>query len=117
MLLYHAVTNWQIMACVLHKLRFFPKESAELLVPSFVQRKIPKLHIRTQTFFSDVGTYETTETKTWNAGHRFGGYRLEDFDGIYVAGAQFPFSYSTFPRQISKQPLYISALRGKPVRQ
>lgn len=93
MLLYHAVTNWQIMACVLHKLRFFPKESAELLVPSFVQRKIPKLHIRTQTFFSDVGTYETTETKTWNAGHRFGGYRLEDFDGIYVAGAQFPFSY------------------------
>ena len=24
---------------------------------------------------------------------------------------------STFPRQISKQPLYISALRGKPVRQ
>ena len=25
--------------------------------------------------------------------------------------------YSTFPRQISKQSLYISALRGKPVRQ
>ena len=38
-------------------------------------------------------------------------------NGTVLASVDTEDNNSTFPRQISKQPLYISALRGKPVRQ
>ena len=36
--------------------------------------------------------YPTTGTGTWDASHRFGTYRLTDFESICVTGAQFPFA-------------------------
>ena len=40
-----------------------------------------------------------------------------DYPVFSLGGTLLHMNHSTFPRQISKQSLYISALRGKPVRQ
>ena len=53
--LYHAVSSYQLLEAVLHRLRFHPGDPAVLLLPDFIAEKYPKYRrLAERGFFQEV---------------------------------------------------------------
>lgn len=99
--LYHAVSAYQLLEVLLHRILVHPNEPAVLVVPDFIKEKYPNIMlIASRRLFDRVGLFpytqipHTTEPEitaralnAWEV--LFGDTR---FSRIYVAGAHFYFS-------------------------
>ena len=102
MILYHAISSFQLLKVMLHRMKFHKKEKAVLLLPDFIQTKYPDyLKIQELKIFDEVYLFpylfiehnrETLEKNLENAYNKNIPYNIHSFSEIYVAGIHFYFS-------------------------
>lgn len=103
LVLYHAVSSYQLLEVILHRMTFHKDELAVLILPDFILSKYPKIKKLCRLFFFDdlcLFPYtfipHTGEDKIINAVdysfEKYIPYDISDFSEIYVAGAHFYFS-------------------------
>ena len=101
--LYHAVSSYQLLEAVLHRLRFHPGAPAVLLLPDFIAEKYPKYRrLAERGFFQEVRLFpylrvphrseEEVFAEAAQACRKALPCPLGDFSRIYVAGAHFYFT-------------------------
>ena len=101
--LYHAVSSYQLLEAILHRLRCHPGERAALVLPDFITEKYPQYgKLRERGFFQEVSLFPYLRLPHQS---RDQVYRdalrlcretlprpLSRYEKIYVAGAHFYFS-------------------------
>lgn len=103
MILYHAISSYQLLEVMLHRMTREKKERAILILPDFITKKYPQYKkLEDEDFFEKVYLFpylniphrkENEILKdVVNAYERIIPYRLDEFSKIYVAGAHFYFS-------------------------
>ena len=101
--LYHAVSSYQLLEAVLHRLRFHPHDPAVLLLPDFIAEKYPKYpRLAERGFFQEVRLFpylrvphrseEEVFAEAAQACRKALPCPLTDFSRVYVAGAHFYFT-------------------------
>lgn len=101
--LYHAVSSYQLLEAVLHRLRFHPGDPAVLLLPDFIAEKYPKYRrLAERGFFQEVRLFpylrvphrseEEVFAEAAQACRKALPCPLTDFSRVYVAGAHFYFT-------------------------
>ena len=101
--LYHAVSSYQLLEAVLHRLRFHPGDPAVLLLPDFIAEKYPKYRrLAERGFFQEVRLFpylrvphrseEEVFAEAARACRKALPCPLTDFSRVYVAGAHFYFT-------------------------
>ena len=103
MVLYHAISTYQLLEVMLHRQIYHPNAKAVLLLPDFIKEKYP--HYRRQKtgrFFNEVYLFpylqiphreESSVALAVNRSYRrVVPYEIEEFGRVYVAGAHFYFS-------------------------
>lgn len=71
MILYHAITTYHLLECIVHKINFHKHEDAEILVPRFLYNNYEGL--KENFFFSNVNVFD------WdNVGRNIDGYSGQD---------------------------------------
>ena len=107
MILYHVITTYHLIEAIVHRMRFHKEDKAILVFPDFGAIKFPQYQeLKENGMFDDVivfpyekikhSSYEEDVIEQVKA---IIPYSLYEMDKIYVAGAQFYFSYfpSVFP--------------------
>lgn len=99
--LYHAVSSYQLLEVMLHRLTLHPRAHAVLLLPDFITGKYPR-YTRLRRFFDRVALFpyqqipHGSEAQILADTDRFARRLLPEgpdvFSAIYVAGAHFYFS-------------------------
>lgn len=103
MVLYHAVSSYQLLEVTLHRLLKHPGEDAVLILPDFIRQKYPHYRrLQTRGFFRKVELFPYLEIPHTREREIFHQTRrqvlqlfprgLKDFSEIYVAGSHFYFS-------------------------
>lgn len=102
MILYHAITMYQILECITHKLLNYHDEKCVLILPDFIVEKFPKyrrlqttgLFYRVYLFpYMKIGHDENNLYERLNEEYEQSvGISLFEFSEIYVAGVHFYFS-------------------------
>lgn len=103
LVLYHAVSSYQLLEVMLHRLQFHSRDRAVLLLPDFITRKYPQYRkLRTRGFFDEVylfpylhiphGGEKQILQDTVRGYQMTVPYAISSFSRIYVAGAHFYFS-------------------------
>lgn len=103
MVLYHAISSYQLLEVMLHRYWNHRKEKAILILPDFIQNKYPKYHnLEKKKFFDKVILFPYTKIPHDGEEEIFRSvkaicekqfpYKLSEFHKIYVAGAHFYFS-------------------------
>lgn len=103
MVLYHAVSSYQLLEVMLHRAIYHKKERAVLILPDFITEKYPQYKtLEEEGFFEEVYLFpytriphkneEQVKAMTLQAYQQSIPWKLEDFQKIYVAGAHFYFS-------------------------
>ena len=103
LVLYHAVSSYQLLEVMLHRLQFHSRDRAVLLLPDFITRKYPQYRkLRTRGFFNEVYLFpylhiphggEKQILQDTARGYQMTvPYAISSFSRIYVAGAHFYFS-------------------------
>ena len=101
--LYHAVSSYQLLEVMLHRLLFHPEIRAVLLLPDFIVEKYPQWPLlERRGFFNQVrlfpylriphGEESQTAALALAAYEQLDLPPLESFSKRYVAGAHFYFS-------------------------
>lgn len=100
--LYHAVSSYQLLEVMLHRMVKHPRDQAVLLLPDFIVGKYPQYKKLSRRFFDRVWLFpylqiphkseEQVLTDTGRFGSRLFPRGLSAFSTIYVAGAHFYFS-------------------------
>ena len=101
MILYHIITTYHLFEAMVHRMRYHKEDEAILVFPDFGAGKFPQYaKLKELGFFDNVylfpyeninhGNYEEDVVKAVNETIP---YSLFDMEKIYVAGAQFYFSY------------------------
>ena len=111
LVLYHAVSSYQLLEVMLHRMVYHPNDKGVLLLPDFITKIYPqykKLVFR--RFFSAVYLFpylqipqESEEQVTADVRRFYEQtvpYAIEDFSRVYVAGAHFFFSLYLIERKI-----------------
>lgn len=109
--LYHAVSSYQLLEVMLHRMTVHPHAVAVLLLPDFITAKYPQYRKLVQKgFFNQVYLFpylripHTDETQIQKDVSRFYEecvpWDLRSFQEIYVAGAHFYFSLLLISREI-----------------
>lgn len=107
--LYHAVSSYQLLEVLLHRLLYNPRAKAVLILPDFIMQKYPR-YKRLRRFFERVilfpylhiphideaGIFAAVERKA----DEMLPLPLEDFSAVYMAGAHFYFSLILIRRQV-----------------
>ena len=103
LVLYHAVSSYQLLEVMLHRMQVHPEDRAILLLPDFIVEKYPRYKkLRTMGFFHRVYLLpylhiphgqeaEIVQAITRHC-RRILPYPLPAFSRVYVAGAHFYFS-------------------------
>ena len=99
--LYHAVSSYQLLEVMLHRLTMHPQAHAVLLLPDFIEDKYPRFK-RLRRFFDRVSLFpyqqiphkseEQILADTSRFAERLLPNGLHLFSAVYVAGAHFYFS-------------------------
>ena len=103
MVLYHAISSYQLLEVMLHRYWNHRKEKAVLILPDFIQDKYPQYRsLENKNFFDRVVLFPYTQilhTGEMEIFHSVKAVcektfpcRLSEFHKIYVAGAHFYFS-------------------------
>lgn len=112
MVLYHAISSYQLLEVMLHRYIYHKKEKAVLILPDFITEKYPQYHnLVKKKFFEEVYLFPYTKIPHTNEKEIFlladAAYRelvpwdLKQFQKIYVAGAHFYFSLLLIYKKIS----------------
>lgn len=103
MVLYHAISSYQLLEVMLHRLTFHEKDKAILILPDFIVKKYPQYRkLATRHFFDEVYLFPYLHIPHRNEEmiiedvvryyRRVIPYDIASFAEIYVAGAHFYFS-------------------------
>lgn len=103
MVLYHAVSSYQLLEVMLHRMIFHPGERAVLVLPDFIVNKYPQYRRLVKgRFFEEVYLFpylriphrqeERILEDVSRSYRQVIAYTPSDFSQIYVAGAHFYFS-------------------------
>lgn len=100
--LYHAVSSYQLLEVMLHRLVMHPRNKAVLLLPDFIKAKYPQYRKLTHRFFDRVYLFPYLHiphksekqilTDTSCHVREIFPDGLSSFSNVYVAGAHFYFS-------------------------
>lgn len=101
--LYHAVSSYQLLEVLLHRLRFHPRDVAVLVLPDFIAEKYPQYRrIAERGFFQEVRLFPYLRIPHRSQEEVFAQAArccrdilpcpLGDFSRVYVAGAHFYFT-------------------------
>lgn len=101
--LYHAVSSYQLLEVMLHRLYFHKREKAVLILPDFIVGKYPQYRALTENhFFDEVYLFPYLHIPHRDEAHILEDvvrccrqvipYDIASFAQIYVAGAHFYFS-------------------------
>lgn len=100
--LYHAVSSYQLLEVMLHRMVFHPTEKAELLLPDFIIQKYPQYQDLEDVFFDRVELFPYLSIPhirrkqilkdTCRYAERILSEKLSSYSAVYVAGAHFYFS-------------------------
>ena len=101
MLLYHAISTYQILNCIVHRQVYNANEKSILLLPDFIVNKFPSYRdLETFELFDEI--YLLPYDVQYEIGKIEGQiavryestvpYKISDFRKIYVAGVHFPFT-------------------------
>ena len=121
--LYHAVSSYQLLEAVLHRLRFHPGDPAVLLLPDFIAEKYPKYRrLVERGFFQEVRLFpylrvphrseEEVFAEAAQACRKALPCPLGDFSRVYVAGAHFYLPCAHHRPQQAASPSPFSRTRG-----
>lgn len=103
MVLYHAVSSYQLLEVMLHRMTFHEKEKAVLILPDFITDKYPQYkRLQERGLFDEVYLFpylriphkdekQVMEDVNWYYNHLIP-HNILEFSKIYVAGAHFYFS-------------------------
>lgn len=103
LVLYHAVSSYQLLEVLLHRQLFHANDHAVLLLPDFITGKYPQYaKLRSRRFFEEVYLFPylkirhgeeqgVREDVAWWYS-RLVPHAITDFSAVYVAGAHFYFS-------------------------
>lgn len=107
--LYHAVSSYQLLAVLLHRLAVHPSCRAVLVLPDFIVGKYPQYR-KLDQFFDRVylfpylkiphGDEHQVLSDTAYAYRKYIPEQIKNFSSIYVAGAHFYFSLYLIRRSI-----------------
>lgn len=103
MVLYHAVSSYQLLEVMLHRMAFHPEERAVLVLPDFIVEKYPQYRdLVKRRFFEEVYLFpylriphreeERILEDVSRSYRQVVSHVITDFSHIYVAGAHFYFS-------------------------
>lgn len=102
MILYHAITIYHLLECMVHRQLFQSKEKSILILPDFIVDKFPDyLKLKENGLFEEVFLFSYMKIPHCENGleQRLEevymedvGIPLDEFDNIYVAGVHFYFS-------------------------
>lgn len=102
MILYHAITIYQLLVCCVHRKLYHEDEQSIMILPDFILSKLP--------FYKDLVKYEIFNGVCLYPYRELGwdeesivyrqdkvydksiGIDIKKFNKVYIAGAQFPFS-------------------------
>lgn len=102
MKLYHAITMYQILECIIHRIMYNKEEKCVLVLPDFIVEKYPQyMKLKENKLFDEIFLFsymkiehsesELLERLTENY-NRDIGISLRAFDDFYIAGVHFYFS-------------------------
>ncbi len=111
LVLYHAVSSYQLLEVMLHRMKFHRKDRAVLILPDFIVSKYPQYRrLKTEKFFDEVYLFpylqipHTDEEEIARDTERYYRqlipYPITRFSRVYVAGAHFYFSLYLIRRQV-----------------
>lgn len=102
MIIYHAVSSYQLINCIVHAMLFSEQKETMLILPSFIVRKFPQyMELESGDFFSKVVLVNYTKYNGKSSEYilsdldeEFEGITplLDDASEIYVGGAHYYFS-------------------------
>lgn len=102
MILYHAISSFHILQCILHHINYTSDEDAVLILPDFIINKYPRYkNLEKLGLFSKVKLLKymyiphNKSTVISDVSYRYKKdikYPIEHFDDVYCAGAHFYFS-------------------------
>lgn len=109
--LYHAVSSYQLLEVMLHRLTYHPKKWAVLVLPDFIIKKYPQVQkLKSEHFFDDVILFPYLQIPhvsekqvlrdVMTCYEQAVPYDIETFSEIYLAGAHFYFSLFLIQEQI-----------------
>ena len=108
--LYHAVSSYQMLEVMLHRMICHPKDQAVLVLPDFIQDKYPRYKKLERGFFDRVYLFpylEIPHDREDGIVRRVVRYaekripeRIRGFSRIYVAGAHFYFTLYLIEKKI-----------------
>lgn len=112
MVLYHAISSYQLLEVMLHRYIYHKQERAVLILPDFIIEKYPQYcDLVRKNFFEEVYLFPYTQIPHTNEKEIFLlaetaysnliPWKLEEFQRIYVAGAHFYFSLLLIYKKIS----------------
>lgn len=101
MILYHAISSYQLLCIMVHKLLFYPHSIAVLVLPDFIVEKYPQyMELVESKIFSEVYLFpylhiqhneELVQERVQYYYSLLIPYRLTEFEEIFIAGAHFYF--------------------------
>ena len=103
LILYHAISSYQLLEVMLHRMRFHAGDYAVLLLPDFIIKKYPQYkRLRAKRFFDEVYLFPYLHIPHGNEAQVLADtsryyrqtipYEITRFSKIYIAGAHFYFS-------------------------
>ena len=109
--LYHAISSYQLLEVMLHRIFFHKKEKAVLILPDFIVGKYPQYPaLVTSRFFDEVYLFPYLQIPHRDETHILADvarcyrqtipYDIASFAQIYVAGAHFYFSLYLIQKKI-----------------
>lgn len=102
MILYHAISSYQLLCVITHKLLFYPHNKAILILPDFITTKYPQyMRLVELGIFNEVYLFPYLKIghnemciseRTSYYYSQLIVYDLNEFEDIFIAGAHFYFS-------------------------
>lgn len=111
MILYHAISSYQLLCIITHKLLFYPNSKAILVLPDFIVEKYPQyMKLVELKLFSEVYLFpylhiQHDETLVQERVQYYYSllipYKLAEFKEIFIAGAHFYFTLYLIKENVS----------------
>lgn len=102
MLLFHAVSTYQLLLLIEYKIRYYMEDEAVLMLPDSLVQKVPQ-YDNLKKYFANILLYEIGKPKSRNSSikeatreyfdavFKEGGYGITDFEEIFVGCAHYYF--------------------------
>ncbi len=110
MVLYHAISSYQILEAMIHRKLYHPEEKAFLVLPDFVVNKLPQYQqLKKMGFFDELSLFpyrqirhdaKTLMQQVEDAYEKNIPYPITAFHTVYLAAAHFYFSLYLLMKEI-----------------